>query len=125
MSDPIAPFLADETYFVGLLMGTPHFSEDIKPNYLIHVRSLTPDWDAAESTAPEIMLTSGERHQVRVIGTATLLPTPEAMENGEWSGSDGYLLLDATMVSLDVMEQARWFVQQRIGPLPSYDEPPA
>ena len=107
--------ISNSKIYVGEIIGEPHLVKFIGPMYSVHIRSLTrnPLLSIFQGAAAEIILTTGERLPVTVVGSSHINPTPQAWESGFWTVWDQVRGIKDTDLSPEQVPLARWFMQRQ------------
>jgi hypothetical protein len=105
----------DKSMYIGKLIGEPFLSQTVLPNnmvfrhYGLRARPLLSG--IVVGGEGEIVLDSAERIPVHVVGTAHIIPMPEAIEKGWWKPGDNDFYINDTDLTPEQAKHARYFVQ--------------
>jgi hypothetical protein len=107
----------DGSMYIGELIGEPSLGKTTFPNgfsisdYSLRTRPLMDRPSIVIGGYGEIVLDSAERIPVHVIGTAHIIATQEAREQGWWKPGDNDFMINDTDLTPEQAKHARYFVQ--------------
>lgn len=104
----------DGTMYIGKLMSEPYLSRGfhkiIGPIYSLHVRPLLRGALVWQGEG-EVVLTSGERVSVQIMGTERIIPSAQAVQTNFWQPDDAYFSIRASDLTPTQAKEACYFIQ--------------